>query len=119
MQVLSSSRCAFSTASRLLALILAVSYLGMGGLGAACLFGVAPVGVGTHHHHAGPGGKASHSPLCAWACQAGPVASLISFGSASFALFILLWWTVTAHLTFFSQIAWASARPRAPPILAT
>lgn len=118
MQVLRSSRFVFPTASRLLALILAVSYLGLTVLGAACLFGVAPVGVGMHHHHAGPGGKASHSPLCAWACQAGPAASLISFGVASFTLFILLWWTVTAHLTFFSQIAWASARPRSPPILA-
>lgn len=99
-----------------LVLVLALSYLGLATLGAACLFGDMAPGHAASHH-AGHGGKPTHSPLCAWACQAGPSAVLISFGGVSFALYILFW-SVTSHIVFFSQIAWASARPRAPPFAA-
>jgi hypothetical protein len=97
------------------ALILAVSYLCVAVLGALCLFGVAPIGAGTHHHHAGATAKAGHSPLCAWACQAGSLALLIGVAGSPFALF-LLWRAVISVSSCFTQIAWAAIRPRSPPL---
>jgi hypothetical protein len=105
-----------TTKRQVLAVLLAVSYFGLVALSTVCLFGVSPVGAGTHHHHAGSAGKAAHSPLCAWACQAGPSASLIGFGEA-LSIFFVLWVVVLAALANFPQIAWASARPRSPPVL--
>jgi hypothetical protein len=102
-----------TTRRKILALLLVVSYLGLAALGAACLFGES---AGDHaaHHHAGHTDKPSHSALCAWACQAGPSAVLISLGGVSFALYILFW-SVASHICVFRQVAWATARPRAPP----
>jgi hypothetical protein len=94
----------------------AACYLGLVVLGAVCLLGDMSGGPSAPHH-ADHAGKTAHSSLCAWACQAGPSAVLISFGGVSFALY-LLFWSVTSPIVFFSQIAWASARPRAPPFAA-
>jgi len=95
------------------ALLVAICYLGMAVLSAVCLFGG-----GAHadasHHHTGYPGKPTHSPLCAWACQAGAAAVLISFNAVP-VVFFVPWAAVIATLAYFSQIAWASARPRAPP----
>ena len=99
-----------------LILVLALCYLGLVALGAACLFGDMEPGHAASHH-AGHGGKPTHSSLCAWACQAGPSAVLVSFGGVSFVLQILFW-SAASRIVFFSQIAWASAHPRAPPLAA-
>jgi hypothetical protein len=102
---------------RISALLVIVGYLGLMALAPACLFGVSPLDLGVHHHHGTAShGKLSHSSLCAWACQAGSSVALLNFGGISLALFLLLF-SVFAVLTLFSQIAWASARPRSPPLL--
>jgi hypothetical protein len=115
MQLVSTRSAALPSSGRFLALVLALCYLGLAVLGAACLFDDSTVNQ-LAPHHAGHAGKASHSPLCAWACQVGPAAALISFSTVPFAFFVL-WATVITALTYLSQIAWASARPRSPPVL--
>jgi hypothetical protein len=103
------------TPSSLLALLVAACYLGLAVLGAVCLFGDMSGGSSVPHH-ADHAGKTAHSPLCAWACQAGPSAILVGFGGVSLALYVLFWSTAPS-IAFFSRTFCAFARPRAPPVV--
>jgi hypothetical protein len=104
------------SSSRLLTLLVAACYLGLAVLGAVCLFGDMSGGPSAAHH-ADHTGKTAHSPLCVWACQAGPSAALIGLGGVSFALYVLFWSTASP-ITVFSRNFCAFARPRAPPLAA-
>jgi hypothetical protein len=114
MQLLSTPRAVLPASRRFLALVLGLCYLGLAVLGAVCLFDDSTVNQ-LAPHHAGHAGKTSHSPLCAWACQAGPAATLISFSIVPIAFFAR-WATVITALAYLSQIAWAPALPRSPPV---
>lgn len=98
---------------RILALLLVGAYAGVALLGAICLFGGSTEATASHHH-AGQPGKTAHSPLCAWACQAG--SSALAFaadtsGPRTLLLFILLVFLVSARSICFVS----SQRTRAPP----
>jgi hypothetical protein len=114
MQLLSTSRAELPSSRRLLGLVVAFCYLGLAVLGAICLFDDSTVNQ-LAPHHAGHAGKTSHSPLCAWACQAGPAAPLMSFSTVPFAFFVL-WAALITALAYLSQISWAPALPRSPPV---
>lgn len=104
-----------TTKRQILALFLAVSYLGLAILGAACLFGEPAEGHAAHHH-AGPTDKPAHSALCAWACQAGPSALAQSAdveGPPTFLIAALF----VAVLSLTPSDLVASQRTRAPPVV--
>lgn len=93
-----------------LALAAVVVYLTLSVSAAACLFTHQAQPRSTHHHSSG----VTHSPLCAWACQAnqpvdGPSAAPDSQPLAFAALFLLLG-AIRPSLCFT-----ALAQPRAPP----
>ncbi|HEY3197592.1 MAG TPA: hypothetical protein VGJ57_06230 [Nitrospirales bacterium] len=106
-------------ASQLLALTLAVGYFGLSIFAAGCLFEATPLGtigpVAHHHHSAGSTGKTSHSPLCAWACQAGSSSTVGNVVVAPFMVFVL-WGAVMCASVVYLRLAWAQARPRSPPL---
>ena len=116
MQLVGTSRAELPSSRRFLALGLALCYLGLAVLGAFCLFDDSTVNQ-LAPHHAGHAGKTSHSPLCAWSCQAGAATTLVSSSTVPFA-FVVLWATVITALAYLSQISWAPARPRSPPLTA-
>lgn len=103
------------TSSRLLALLVAACYLGLAVLGAACLFGDMEPGHEASHH-AGHGGKPTHSSLCAWACQAGPSALAQSANVAGPPTFLVFALFVAVRSLTPSYLA-ASQRTRAPPVV--
>jgi hypothetical protein len=106
-------------ASQLLALSLAVGYFGLSIFAAGCLFEATPLGaispVAHHHHSAGSTGKTSHSPLCAWACQAGYSSTLGNVVVAPFMVFVQ-WGAVMCASIVYLRLAWAPTRPRSPPL---
>ena len=112
-------RSTFRHASALLALILAVGYFGLSIFAAGCLFEATPLGaispVAHHHHSAGSTGKTSHSPLCAWACQAGYSSTVGNVVVAPFMVFVQ-WGAVICASIVYLRLAWAPARPRSPPL---
>ena len=99
---------------RALAVCIAVSYLGLAVLGAACVFGTVPVGHAAHHHHPGSAGKASHSSVCAWACQVGPAAIQAAADGPGREVGILLW-LLLLEAGLLAGAYWSAARPRSPP----
>jgi hypothetical protein len=105
-----------TTRRKILALLLVVSYLGLATLGAACLFGDLEPGHAASHHAGSEGGKPAHSPLCAWACQAGPSAVAQSANVVgpptfpAFAVFVAVRFLTPSYLA-------ASQRARAPPVV--
>jgi hypothetical protein len=93
-----------------LALVTAAVYLTLSFSAAACLFAHQAQPGSTHHHTGG----ATHSLLCAWACQAnqpadGPSAAPDSQPLALAALFLLV--GVIRPSLFLTSLA----RSRAPP----
>jgi hypothetical protein len=106
-------------ASQLLALTLAVGYFGLSIFAAGCLFEAKPLGavspVAHHHHSAGATGKTSHSPLCAWACQAGSSSTVGNMVVVPFMVFVQ-WGGILCASILYLGLAWAAARPRSPPL---
>jgi hypothetical protein len=98
-----------------LAVFVAVSYLGLAILGAACLFGVALVGDAAHHHHPGSVGKTSHSSLCAWVCQVGPATINAGADGPGSAVGTFIW-LLLLEAGLLAGAHWSAARPRSPPV---
>ena len=93
-----------------LALVLATLYLTLSVAAVTCLFTHEGQTRSTHHHTGG----ATHSSLCAWACDSNPTVDLLATTSQTLPLHLvaMLLPVTTSVPSLLSQ---HSAQPRAPP----
>ncbi|MBM4123777.1 MAG: hypothetical protein FJ246_02290 [Nitrospira sp.] len=61
-----------------IAVSLALLYVVLAIVASVCLFDHPASQASSHHHSSQQSGKAVHSALCVWACQANPGTSLVS-----------------------------------------
>ncbi len=93
-----------------LALILTALYLTLSVSAVACLFAHEGQQRSTHHHTGG----ATHSSLCAWACDTNPTVDLLAASSQTQSLHLV---TILEPVTSSapSLLSQQSAQSRAPP----
>jgi hypothetical protein len=88
-----------------------VLYLALTIGAAGCLSETAASPAATHHHSPS---HVSHSPLCAWACQANPVVAGLFIAPAKL-LFTFLLLLPLLTLTFHARFSSPGSLSRAPP----